>query len=592
MALNFSVFNKFNAVDGVTAPIKKMEKSVGKFGKTTTREFKKADKAATGLSKRLKTMGGLAAGAVSIGAITAGLADVVKTGAEFEQTLVNAAAKFGGLAKKGTEAFNALENAAAKAGKSTEFSSIQAAEGLNYLAMAGFDVKQSIAALPGVIDLATAAQIDLSQASDMATDTLGSFGLAVKDSIQLQKNLARVTDVMAKTTTSANVDIEQLFETFTEAGPVGVGLGASIETVAAMAGILGNAGKKGSDAGTTLKNVFIKLAAPTAEASKQLERFGVQLTDKSGNFRDVFDILEDLNKSIVGLGSAEKAAVLNDIFGKIPIAGVNILMGVGAEKLRAYRKELESATGASKTMAEMMRDTLGNRFKIFSSTLEGLKITVFKLIANNVGNITENLTALMKKTDEWLQQNKSTVGAVLGTIGGAFKVVGNSIAFVVENLTWLFNTIPAVKVLLGLFVGYKVAMLAFNAVLAITNVLMKANPLGLFITGITLVILGIRQIIKHWDKVLAGFRKVKNFMGGAVSGIKSMFGFGDAEVKATAAPVAMSPQSGMISTMNQTINKNSQVDVNFKNTPAGTQIKEAGDAKGFNLNVGFAGAGA
>jgi len=289
MALSFSVFNKFKAIDDVSRPMRKMDRSVSRFGKTTVREFKRADKAASGFSKKLKALAALALTAISLQVITGQLASAVTIGAQFEQTIVSAAAKFGDMAERGSSNFKKLENAAKSAGKVTEFTASEAAEGLNFLAMAGFNVEQSISALPGVINLATASQVDLATASDMATDTLGSFNLMTKNTIQLQKNLGRVNDVMAKTTTTANVNMEQLFETFTESAPIATSLGASIETVAALAGTLGNAGIKASRAGTTLKNVFIKLAAATPEATKRLDQLRIKLKNSSGDFRDVFD---------------------------------------------------------------------------------------------------------------------------------------------------------------------------------------------------------------------------------------------------------------------------------------------------------------
>lgn len=648
MALSFSVFNKFRAIDKVSAPVRKMEKSTRKFGKTTTRAFKRADIVSKGFAKRLKSMAALAATLISITAVTAGLTDAVRVGVEFEQTLVNAAAKFGPTAKRGTANFKALEDAAAKAGKSTEFSATQAAEGLNFLAMAGFNVDQSIAALPGVIDLATAANIELGLASDIATDTLGAFNLAVKDSVQLQKNLARVSDVMAKATTTANVDMEQLFETFTEAGPIATSLGASIETVAALAGTLGNAGIKASKAGNTLKNVFTKLAAATPVATKRLDELGITLKDGSGNFRDVFDILEDLNTGLSDLGDVEKAAILNDIFGKIPIAGVNVLLKTGAKGLREYRTELENSTGAARTMAETMRDTIGNRFKIFQSTLEGFKITIFKLLSKQIDFAAKKLTNLVKISDEWLTLNKDKINVVLINVAASFAAVWSIIQAVIDGFIWLNKVnsdfLPTLQILIGLFVAWKTVMLLLNVVMAVTNAIMAANPIGLFILAVAGAILAIRFLIKHWDEVkkafenpfivlllgplgllmkliifitdnLKAFKEVWQDISNIFKGdfpalkdmielittmskliasdiggkVKSFLGFGNQEkTRPETAPV--SSNAGMIQTIREEKNNKSSVDVNFNNLPQGTEINETGDVSGFNLKLGFSGA--
>lgn len=506
MALNFSVFSKFKAVDDISKPMRRMRKSVSSFGSSATKDFKRVDKAADGLGKKIKSVAAIGATLLSLQAVTGQLVSAVAVGAEFEQTIVNAAAKFGGAADRGTKNFKALEDAAKQAGKTTEFSSVEAAQGLNFLAMAGFDTKQSIAALPGVIDLATAANVELSMASDMATDTLGAFGLAVKDSTQLQKNLARVTDVMAKTTTSANVDMEQLFETFTEAGPVAIGLGASIETVAAMAGILGNAGIKGSQAGTTLKNVFLKLAAATPEATKRLDQLGVKLKNEKGNFRDVTEILEDVNKGMSGLGDVERAAVLNDIFGKIPIAGVNVLLKTGADGIRKYREELEGATGSSKKMAEMMRDTLTTRFKVFMSTVEGLQLTAFDSISDILSDITLDFTKLIRATDEWVTQNQTAIHDFVMTLVNVAKTLFKTFSVIFGFISANKDMIPTIKILVGLWLAWKVAMIALNVVTGISNALLAANPFGIFVVAVVAVILALRQLYKNWDMIVILFK--------------------------------------------------------------------------------------
>ncbi len=584
MALSFSVFNKFKAVDGVTAPVRKMEKSVGKFGKTSTKEFKRADRAAGKLSKSLKSMAKAAVISAALVTISVGLVDVIRKGVEFEQTIVNASAKFGEMAKRGTANFKALEDAAKKAGRTTEFAASEASSGLNFLAMAGFDVNQSIAALPGVIDLATASGLELSLATDIATDTLGAFNLATKDTIQLQKNLARVNDVLAKTTTSSNTNMEQLFEVFTEAGPVATSLGASIETVAAMAGTLANSGIKASQAGTTLKNVFVKLAAATPKAQKQLDKFGISVADSKGNFRDVFDILGDLNKSLSSLGDADRAAVLNDIFGKIPIAGVNILLSAGSDKLRAFRKDLEAAGGASATMAKMMRATTGVQLKIFMSTLESLELNIFAAMSDHLGFAIADFTELVRVASIWVAQNKGPIKNVLNGLFIMFGQVNSVIRFSIKSVSDLMEIWgPALSFIFTIIAALKLWAIAQG----IVNTLMAANPLGLFIVALGAVTLGIKAVVDNWailkDTVTGGkfWKHLIGFAGWVMKG-------GGTVQASPQTPI--SPNTGMINTLRQETTNKSVVDVNLKNVPQGSTVKQSSDVDGFNLNMGFAGA--
>jgi len=223
--------------------------------------------------------------------------------------------------------------------------------------------------------------------------------------------------------------MEQLFETITEGGPVAKSAGASIETYAALAGKLANSGIKASQAGTTLKNIFLSLASQTPKAEKALKSLGVETQDQEGNLRDVIDIFEDLNKGIQreGLGTAEAAAVLKDIFGRIPIAGVNVLLGEGAEKLRAYREQLEGATGASGKMATQMRDTLKGQINSLMSAFEGLQLTIFGLNEGAFGKFIEKMTEAIREATAWIEKNRelaaSIVSDIIDTVSGVVKII-------------------------------------------------------------------------------------------------------------------------------------------------------------------------
>ncbi len=429
MAGKFSIEAIFRAIDKFSAPVGRMQSKLDKFGRAASVRMGRLNKTVDGVNSKLKSVGttGLVAGA----ALTAGFAKIIALGSEFEQTLVNAAAKFPEGIRKGSEAFAELEAAAKKVGAETEFTASQAANGLNFLAMAGFNAKQSVAALPGLVDLATAAQMDLAEASDIATDTLGAFGLATTDAAQLATNLTRVNDVLAKTANSSNTSISQLFESLKEGGPVAKAAGASIETYAAMAGKLANAGIKASVSGTTLKNVFVRLAAPVPAAAKQLDRFGIKTKDANGNLRDVMDVIGELNVAMKDLGTGDRTEVLNAIFGKIPIAGVNVLLAEGAESLKKYRGELEAAGGTAKTMASVMRDTTWNAMKTFQSTLEDVGLSVFEVAQ---GPFTE----LVNATTEFMRANK-------GAITESFKT---GITWVKDNLSTIVFWAKAVGVAL------------------------------------------------------------------------------------------------------------------------------------------------
>lgn len=620
MALSFSVFNKFKAIDGVTKPVKGMTRATDKFGTRTQAAFKKADKSAGRFSKKLKKIAAIAATIVGVAAITAQLTDAVVVGAQFEQTIVNASAKFGDSARRGTKNFKALEDAARKAGETTEFASTEAAAGLDFLAMAGFNVEQSITSLPLVIDLATAANLDLARATDIASDTLGAFNLQTKDAAKLQANLARVSDVMAKTVTSANTNMEQLFETFVEAGPAATNLGASIETVAALSGKLADAGIKGSTAGTTLKNVFLSLSAATPKAIKQFEKLGLKIDDGEGGFRDIVDILGDLNGALSSLGEVERAAVLKDIFGKIPISGVNVLLSTGADKIRAFRTELEAATGASAQMAATMRATTQNQLKIFASTVESLKITAFFAFRDVISGVTAKLTDLVRISAVWVKQNQALIDTSLvlltDVMEGIVNVFGTAIA-IVTSANDLFGGL-LIPTILGLVAAFK----AWAAIQVIVNAVLLANPVGILIVAVIAAAAGIKALIDNWDLLVSTFKsggEVRTFLTDFVleplkkilalivrlspqvrglvfiaKKVRSFFGTeGEEGEKPARAPSPidgpLSANAGLSKTIREETRK-STVDVNFNNLPDGTEVEQREEVPGFNLQTGFSGA--
>lgn len=506
MAGRFSVEAVFKAVDRVTAPVSRMQNRVGKMTRSMGNGFdrlnKKVGKFASGVKK------GALAVTAALALSTGAMANVISTGADFEQTLVAAAAKYPGEIRKGTEAFEQLEQAARKTGSATEFSASEAAGALNFLAMAGFDAESSVAALPGVVDLATAAQVDLATATDVASDSLGAFGLMTKDATQLGKNLARVNDVIAKTTTSANTTVESLFETIKEGGPVATTAGASLETFSALAGELANAGIKGSQAGTTLKNMFLTLAAPTAGSAKILKRLGIQTQDASGDMRDIVDILGDLNGALDGLGTAERSGVLEGIFGKIPIAGVNVLLASGSDRLREYRGELEGASGASSTMASVMRDTLQGRLNSLKSAVEGVKISIFSMTNGPLADAID-------KTTEWVRANEQLIATN----------VGEFLAGIISNFENIVKWAKRIGIALAVFFTLSMILKTLVLVMTAVNLVMAANPIVLIVLGIMALIAAVAAAIIWWDELKAAFLGLPGPVKAAIAVIMGPIGW-------------------------------------------------------------------
>jgi len=486
MAGRFSVEAVFKAVDRVTAPISRMQNRVSKFTRSMERGLHRVNRSMSNLGDGIRK--GAIATVAATALMTGAMADVIQTGAQFEQTLVNAAAKFPGEINKGTAAFKALEDAARQTGASTEFSASEAAGALNFLAMAGFDAESAIAALPGVVDLATAAQVDLATATDVASDSLGAFGLMSKDTAQLGKNLARVNDVIAKTTTSANTTVELMFETIKEGAPVATAAGASMETFAALTGELANAGIKGGKAGTVLKNMFIRLQAPVGKAAKVIDRLGISLTDQNGKLRDMPEIIGQFNKATKDMGASQKAATLQAVFGMEAIAGVNVLMQSGEERLKAYRTQLEAAEGASGKMAATMRDTLLGRFKGLMSAVEGVKVSIFSLTSGPMSDVIDQLTAWVRANGELIASN-----------------IGEFLKMIITNFESIVTWGKRIGIAIGVFIALTTVLKSFVLVMTVVNLLMAMNPVGLMVIGVLALVAGLTALVVWIDDIAAGF---------------------------------------------------------------------------------------
>lgn len=531
----FSVETIFKAIDKVTAPISKMQNRIQRFARSTQIAMRKASASFSRFENGVKSATRFARNSLLI--LGAAGTKVIGTFATFEQSLVNAAAKFPSAIKRGTKAFSGLEEAARKVGRETEFRATEAAEGLNFLAMAGFNAEQSIAALPGLVDLATASQIDLARASDIATDTLGAFDLRSLDAAKNAENLARVNDVLARATTSSNTDMEQLFETMKTSGAVVSSLGGDIETFAALAGTLANAGLKGTNASTALKNAFIRLAAPQSKASKLLRRYNVEVDDGTGNMRDMFNILGDMEKALKGIGNVKQAQILNEVFGLRAITGGNILLKKGFKGLNDYREMLRRANGASKEMADTMRNTLLGRWKALLSAVESVFISLGDLKSKGIEGVIESMTRWVRALDLAINKNKELVEDILQDF----------MTIIVEStrLLWLFIkawialkiVVIAVRAVIisytAIMALWKVATIAWTVVqwlatgaMVAFNVALMATPLGWIhkiVLGVVVVFTALTAaIIYLWDNWESIWKGIKDITGGAIDFIMGL----------------------------------------------------------------------
>jgi len=515
MPANFALATKFTAIDKVSGAFKNMSKNADKFGSRADKAFRKASRS----GQRFKdvTKGILAAGAVSRGLalIERGVAAAATEFVNFDQSITAASAKFKGLnlaTKEGQKTLELLKKRARDVGATTQFSATQAAQGLDFLALAGFNAEQAMAALAGTVDLATVADIDLGTATDIATDSLGAFGLMTKDSIQLQKNLTRVNDVMAKTMATSNTTLEQLFEAVKKGGTEFTRAGQSIETFSSLAGIMAGAGVKGEEAGSQLRNAMIALSKPTKIAAAKLKKMGVEVSDLNGNTRDIVDIFEDLQKGLNKIkGSTERGATVTEIFAKRS-AGLKVILSTNIKELRIYRQSLVDSAGASAKMAKIMQSSLLNRLRSLKSALIELTFKIFTKFEKRGASAIDAITEAVRKFDPSPIiagiERAITVLKLLGALATILKpVIAAMIAYKVATLaavaaSWAFAAFQKAQIFFILAKSIGFASTAMH----LLNVALLANPIGLTIAGVAAFAAALFVVVKYWDDIIGAIK--------------------------------------------------------------------------------------
>lgn len=500
---------RFTAQDKISKSFRDMDRGAARFGRTAKRSFRDATASASRF--RDITKGILAAGAVQrgLGALTQGLRSVTEQFIDFDKATIGAAARFkdiGPDARDFEQQLRKIRDRAREAGATTEFTAAQSAAALNFLAKAGFTSAEAIGSLDSMINLATATGEEFATVADFSSDLLGAFGLNVDDTAQKIKNLARLNDVLVKASNTANVTVEDLFETMKIAAPVATGLGQSLESVTAVTAFLGGAGIKGSQAATALKNSFLNLAAPSSAASKMLKGLGVEVDDGTGNMRELNEIIGDLAPELDKMGNVKAAKILNEIFGKRAIAGA-INIGKGTDAIREFEKSLLNASGTGQATAERLRKSMGNRLLALASAASELGFKFIEAFEVQGESAIDRLTNAIRKFDPApIIFGIGMAVDIFKTLWSILKPFMPFMPFFIAS--WLAVGV-AIKILaiaksIAMFLQFWNAIRLVTGSMGILNAVLAANPVGAIILGITALV-GLFVIFR---KELLGIGKI------------------------------------------------------------------------------------
>jgi TP901 family phage tail tape measure protein len=363
---------------------------------------------------------------VGLGAAT------VKTAADFEESMDKVSAISGATGAD----FQALESQAKDLGATTKFSASEAAEGMQFLGMAGFDTKEIMAAMPGLLDLAAAGALDLGRAADIASNIMSGFSIDAGKA-------GHVSDVLAKASASANTNVEQLGTAMQYLAPVSNALGWSLEEATSAVMALSDAGLQGEKAGAAFSTSLTRLTSPSKEAAGVIKDLGLQFFDAQGNMKSMPDVIREVEKGTKGLTNEQKAAALSTIFGQEAYKAWAVLLEKGSGALAENTQMLEKADGAAKKMADTMSDNTKGSFKEMMSALEGLAIELGDVLLPIMNDVISDITEWTRKFGELSPETQKTILGVAGlaaAIGPLIMVTG-SIATGIGALATAFGTV-------------------------------------------------------------------------------------------------------------------------------------------------------
>lgn len=444
------------------------------------------------MKSQMASLGKVAAGA----ALSGGLMSIpVRTAIEFEQSMLNVKSVINGITE---EEFIALNDEAKRLGAATSFSASEAAEGMKYLAMAGFNTNQIIEAMPGLLDMARAGVIDLGRASDISSNILSAFGISANE-------MGRVADTLTMAFTTSNTTLESLGYTMKYVGPIARAAGMSLEEAAAMAGLLGNVGIQGEMAGTQLRAMLNRLAAPVGPAQEKLKELGITVKDSTGNLRPMIELLAEMDSKTANMGNADRLAAFKTIFGEEAVSGLSELINqAGAGGIAKYLDIVKNNTGKASQVASIQMSGVKGAMDELSSAAEGLSITFANLFLPAIKSITNGMKSLTNTLNSFIEAHPTLTRGVVYAVAGftAYVAVVKSL-MIAKSALAVGTTLLASRTLLlnGVVTTATFVTKAVTVAQWALNAALTANPIGLVVAGVAALIgVGI-ALYKNWDKI-------------------------------------------------------------------------------------------
>ena len=373
-----------------------------------------AEKADDGFTMFKATLANLAADAImrAVDGIKNLVGNVIKLGQNFTSTMSEVSAISGATG----EDFEKLEACAREYGATTVFSASNAAEALKYMSLAGWDADQSTSALGGVLNLAAASGMELGAASDMVTDYLSAFAMEAGDA-------AYFADLLSYAQSHSNTTAEALGEAYKNCAANLNAAGQDVETVTSLLEGMANQGYKGSEAGTAMAAIMRDITNGMKDGAIKIGETSVAVMDAQGNFRDLTDILTEVEAATNGMGDAERAVALSSTFTADSTKGLNLILNEGMDNIAGYEEELRGASGSAEEMANIMNDNLSGDVAAMNSAFEELGLKIYDALESKLRAGVQFITNGVIPAIEWLGGHIPEVTIAVSGLGAVIAAM-------------------------------------------------------------------------------------------------------------------------------------------------------------------------
>lgn len=419
----------------------------------------------------------------------------IKVGGDFEAGMSKVQAISGATG----EDMEKLSELAKQMGKTTKFSASEAAEGYQYMAMAGWKTEDMLAGLPGIMNLAAASGESLATTSDIVTNVLTAMGKSAEDA-------GNFANVLASASSNSNTNVAMMGETFKYVAPIAGALGFNIEDLSQAIGLMANSGIQASQAGTSLRSILTRLASPTDEVETAMAKYGITIADSDGKMHSLSEIMQNLRESLGGLSEQEQTAAASAIGGQEAMSGLLAIVNASQEDYDKLAGAIENSTGAAENMANTMQDNLQGKLVILKSALEGVGISIYEKFEEPLKNAVDKVTEAVSNFD---------VDAAIEKIQRVLEIL-KAIAPVVVGIVSALATLYAYFKVLKVIAKVKGVIAAVEKAGGVVAAL--GGPVGLVIAAIVAVVAALATLYATNEK----FRNfVNNMVSQLVSAVKA-----------------------------------------------------------------------